>query len=462
MKRLILAVSVSLILVTSSHIGQLHARQTIVAGSISAGYDYETRSYDNEIFEDQFEGDSREWFLRPEIEIRSLDVHNLIAFRYSPSIVYDQEDDETDIDHFFDLEGEHYIKRNWLVQLSNSFVLSSDPDRFGSAFDTPGLEDEPDEEFVPDEISQDLGRRRFWTNEIAVGTTYTYVEGSDIGINYAFRILRNEDDDDDSEQFDEFDRHEISGLWSYLINPAYFTSINFDYTIGSFDTPPGDLSRDLDEYGAIFQLVYQPNVSNSYPLVYSFERTEFEDERLDTWVHQLTASWTHSIDEQTSFTVGAGPSYADADGLDPEWGYNAVLQFDKRYQHGSILASLTKEFDTQNFTGSDDSGVRDITDILLEGTYQFTEFLSSNAFVGYTYEDILNPGGIAGQTDFGDSSNTRDSIFIGGGIAYTFLRWFVASVNYEFTTQDGDLDQDDYDEHRVIAQVTGSKELWQF
>jgi len=473
------------------------ARQTIVLGTLGLGYDFWERTYDNEdnedLLVDRYEGDRREYAAWPELELQSLGIHDTVSFRYAPVLRYDDLSDTTDVDHYLSLSGERFLTKDWSVSLTNDFVLSDDPTRYGTSFySSGGLEGEeeaqpqPTEiEQPPDEISQNLGRRRFWTNNLIVDTTYTYAEDSDAGLGYAYRVLRDDSGDDLTDVgYDEYDRHDFFGLWSYRFNPSWRTQLDLNYIKGLYedgedivppeiDTPdvPLNLSQDLQEYRADFRLDYDKGVNDTLPLLYRFRGTQYEDLRQDIWAHQLTAGWDHAFDSRTHLLMGAGPSYINAEELDGEWGYNAYLNFTRTYQHGNISALANKRYDPRNFTGARDTGLTDTTDVRIDATYQFTQDLSSTIFGLYRYEDILDPQGIyylsaLGDADplsgesVGDVTYSRDSYSAGASLDYTFLRWFVATVRYVYYQQDGDLILDSYSDHRVTFLVTASKELW--
>lgn len=478
------------------------ARQTIVIGSLGFGYDFAEREYDDENAEifraNPDEGDRREWGARPELELRSLGIHDTLSLRYAPVLIYDDLADTTDVDHYLNLAGERLLSKDWTISLANDFVLSSDPARFGQTFATPGQTgtEAPAEgpaqpaqaEPPPDEITRNLSGNRYWTNNLVLGTTYTYAQDSDVGLGYGFRALRNESDDEGFvAPYDEYDRHEFSGLWGYRFNPTWRSALNLSYVKGLYDdveiTVPPELtdpeglpqvfmvSQDLEEYRAEAGLDYARSVTDIFPLLYRFGGTKYEDLRQDIWAHELSAGWNHGFDARTRLMIGAGPSYVEAEDLDGEWGYNAYLNFTRAYQHAELSAQLNRGYDARNFTGSTDSGMTVLAEARVDLTYRFTPTLSTTLFGLYRNEEILNPqgeyllsalGGIDSLTvdDIGDVTYTRDSYSLGASVSYGFWRWFIASVRYAYYVQEGDLTQDSYNEHRIALLVSASKELW--
>ncbi len=461
------------------------ARQTIVIGSLGFGYDFWERDYEGDgesgAITNPDEGDKRDYTAKPEIEVRSLGIHDTLSLRYAPVFKYDDLDAETETDHYLVAKGQRFLTKAWYMALADTFVLSDDPVRYGVPFAGPGLVDEGDEvaaeEEAADEITLDLGRRRYWTNDLVFKTGYTYAEDSDVGLGYKFRVLRNDSDDDPAGAgYDEYDRHEFSGFWNCSLNPFLGTVMDLRYIKGLYEDqadPAGgpSVSQDLEEYRAGFGLEYTKDVSNVFPLMYRYLGTRYEDLRPDNHVHELSAGWNHAFDKHSRLDIGAGPSYVDTEDLDGEWGYNAFLNYSRAFQHGSISALASKRYDPRNFTGSDDAGLVDTTDLRLNASYRFTPELSSTVYGSYRYEDILEPQGNyylaalgdrdpMSEQDIGDVSYSRESFSVGARLEYTFLRWFIASIGYRYFEQDGDLARDSYSDHRVTFLISASRELW--
>jgi hypothetical protein len=468
-------------------VDQAAARQTIVIGALQLGYDYWERTYDKDDDENlrvnEFEGDRREFTAGPEIELQSNGIHDTVSLRYAPILRYDDLYYATDVDHYLSLAVERYLAKDWTVSLADDYALTNDPTRYGAPFGGTGVEGEQADQ-APDEITQDLGRMRYWTNNLLLATEYTYAEDSDAGLGYAYRVLRNDSDEElGNIGYDEYDRHEFSGLLSRRFNPYWKTQLDLKYVKGLYEDndnaapvidvagAPLNSSQDLQEYWADLQFDYDKGVNDSFPLLYRFRETQYEDLRQDISVHELSLGWDHAFDSRNLLRVSAGPSYVDAEELDEEWGYNAFLNFTRTYQHGNIGFLLDKRYAPRNFTGSGDTGLTDIIDVRIDARYQFSQALTATIFGLYRHEDIIDPQGeyylsALGDSDplseqgVGDVTYTRESYSTGASLDYAFLRWFVATVRYVYYQQDGDLVQDSYDDHRVMLLVTARKELW--
>ncbi len=449
-----------------------NARQTIVNGSLSAGIDYVDRSYDDDFEDTGDNGDAEDLFIGPEIELVWRGIHDELFFRYAPTLVYDNINSETDIDHFLSTGWTWQATRQWLIEISNDFVFAEDPDRFGAPFEFEATE-EDEEPPQLDEITRNIGRSRFYTNALELATTYLYAAESDINVGYGYRILR--DDSDGTEpQYDEYDRHNVFGNLNHRFNAYWSSSVGLEYEMGLFeeDTDEG-LSADLDEYRVSLGVTYTKDPRNSFPALYTFEGTQYEDDRADVRFHELTLGWDHEFDIRTSITMGAGPSYAESDDLDGELGFNGFIIYSKRYQHSNLTASVRNSYNSNNFTGSDDTGLTDTTSVSLDFTHQITNYLASSVFVEYTYERNVNPTGnfldaaLEGedpesQQDIDDVEYVTEGYRAGASLDYSFWRDFLASLSYIFYKQEGDAEQigDSYTDHRVTLTISVARELW--
>ena len=324
-----------------------------------------------------------------------------------------------------------------------------------------------------------MGRSRYWTNNLVLQTTYTYAADSDLGLGYGYRVLRNESDENRDAQYDEYDRHDLFGLWSRRWNQAWRTKAAANYIPGRFEdrevaVAPDTrtrVSQDLEEYHADLGIAYDRSSNDAIPLAYRYRGTDHEGLRRDIWAHELAPGWEHAFDAHTRLVVSAGPSYVDAEDLEGEWDYNASAHFTKSFQHGELSLLLDKRYEPRNFTGGDDGGMTDLTEAGIDLTYRFSQALSATVFGLYRNEDILDPEGVyylaalggrnpLTEEKVGDVSYTRDSISGGASVDYSFWRWFVASARYIYYQQDGELDSDSFTDHRVMVLISASKELW--
>ena len=442
----------------------LLARQTVITGSLGVGLTHQERTYDDESsIDDPDEGDRREAFLQPGFEIDSTGQYNTVLFSYSPTLVYDDLYEENEVDHNLDLDIQQSLSRAWTLHLSDNYVYSSDPER----------NDDNSETVESDNLTTNLDRTKYWTNNLTLESSYSYKADSDLTFGYSFNILRNDSSEELlTDGYDEFDRHEIFTSWSNRINAPFTSVVDLRYIKGLYDEAEDEESNDLKEYHTGLSFIYEADRMNSFPLSYSAIGTSYENDRNDYWVHQLSLGWNHAFDSRTNLEIQAGASYIDVDTLDAEWGYTGGLTVTRLYQHGSVAFSANKSYEPQNFTGSEEeSGLTERYDINLDFTYQFNRDIETTLFAHYMDEKMLDPSGdyldaaeenSDSQTEdsISDISYNRDSFEVGGSIGYSFMRDYRVSLEYSYLTSNGDLEEDCYNEQLVQLQITGSWELW--
>ena len=90
-------------------------------------------------------------------------------------------------------------------------------------------------------------------------------------------------------------------------------------------------------------------------------------------------------------------------------------------------------------------------------------------FARYTWQSDLNPQGeylaAAGGTQqggTGDVTYNTTEYEAGLGLRYTFGRWYSAGIRYSYYVSDGDLDTDQYSDHKIMLTLSATKELWRW
>lgn len=473
---LLSAVLVPCITVTFS--GTARARQTIVSGSVATGYDLRDRTYDQGQTESS-DDDQQKIFISPTITISSQGVSDLLSFHYSPRLNYDFVDDENSVDHNLGLSAQRMLTSRWSMTVSDQYTYSDDPESFSTMTEggQPSDSGEPSDTTSRDTLSRDQAGRQYWTNAASMHTSYALFEKTRLGGGYTYSVLRN-DEGGDGSSYDEYDKHAFSANLSHGFNASWRSSLGLNYTRGLYDEPPADepnsksaSNPDLDEYGLSAGIDYVRSVQDYFPLQYSLSETNYDgDTRRDSQSQQWSIGWNHAFDPQTSFAIGGGPSYAKTEGLDGEWGYNAYLHFTKQFQHVICSLQLDKRYETNNFSGTDESGLTDTYSARANLSYQYSKDLGLDLFGRYSRESQLDPQGeyrdaltgLATETQTGDTTYDTDTYEAGIGLRYAFGRWYSAGLRYSYYVSDGQLDDDQYDEHRIILSVSASKELWRW
>ena len=485
------------------------ARETVVNGKVGVGIDFWERTYDNEDLEvseggqtDPDKGDKQQYGIWPEVTVTSQGIKDSYSFRYAPVFKYDDKTSENEVDHYLDLYGEQFITRNWTVSLDNRYQQTDDPSLQSNnvALDTTTVAGTGQTEtsqtetsqteqsstsgntesqgISPDEeLSRDQGRQRYWVNNLRLETNYAFGEESGVGGGYGFKVLRNDSDDSN---YREYDRHNVFANFDYRYSQAIRSSVLLNYVKGLYDDAidpitEESVSGDLDEYRATLRFDYLHGPVDFFPFVYNFVGVKYDNEiQRDSYAHEFTVGWKQDFDSRTHLTFGGGPTYVNGEGVKGEWDYNVYLDFIRDFAHSSFNLFMEKKYDTQNFSGSNtDAGFKDTYNARADYTHQFTQGFSGNIFARYRWESNLDPQGdafttasgdseVTGEESIGDISYDKNIYEVGAGLTYDFLRYYNARLRYSYYVSDGELDRDQYNDHRILFTLSASTDLWRW
>lgn len=461
---------------------QVDARQTIVNGSVSSGFDIRERNYDQNQRSNSNEGDQQKINISPTIQIRSLGIYDTFSFRYSPTASYDFVDDETSLDHALSISDQYKLSSRWTLTLSDDYTLSDDPESTTSVENADSTSSGNDNGAAADTLSRDQIGRKYWTNNASIRSSYALFEKTNLSGGYTYSVLRNDQgattNTSTGSDYNEYDKHAFFTNLSHGFNAQWRSSLGLNYTRGLYDdqssgasSPSASSTPDLDQYGLSAGIDYVQSAQDFFPFKYNLAETQYDGEtRRDTQSQEWSIGWDHFWDQQTHLSLGGGPSRAKTQGLDPQWGYNAYLTLSKQYQHASWSLQFDKKYETNNFSGTEDAGLTDTYNARANLTYRYTEDVSLDAFGRYSKQSQIDPQGqyqnaLTGyttETRTGDNTYDKDIYETGVGLRYAFGRWYTAGVRYSYLISDGQLDTDQYDEHRFMVTISAAKDLWRW
>ena len=517
----------------------VEARQNIVTGEISASYDHQERNYDDSglvaessdadggeivaaevgdtasvvgptviVLEDR-RGDRQRYILAPRVTFSSIGIKDLFELTYSPALNYDHLGETTDLDHDFGLLAERSITRNWSVSLGNRFFLGDDPVReeeFRTAVIVPETGEPvveepavvPPGEEAEGTLTEQFGRRRFWTNSLDLTTDYDYGADRAISAGYTFEVLRD-DDSDAVGGYTDYDRHIGVLSMDHRFNQRWSADGEARYSKGLFDEPDvfvvtpvvedsiqvdqitGTGSDDLAEYNFRIRGGYDTSPRLHFFTEYSYLKTDYDaDIREDYNVNNVALGVDYDINRHLHVTLSGGPSWGSFENSPTETDYNAYAGLTWDYLHGALTFFVDKGYDQSNFDGRR-SGLTDFwrTGIALD--YQLTPALSATISAGYRDNRRLQystpqtivivddgqpaPIGQLSSEELDRIEYTEKDSDAGFSLAYTFLRWYTISGGYRYYDHDSDQVEGgsgSYDEHRAFIQLAVTKELFRW
>ena len=475
----------------------LAAREVQVGGGIGSGYEYYSRKdkKDNQETaatadsitaegENTSSNDQRYHRLRvsPLLTVKSESARDVLSLRYSPSVRYDIDDKECDVDQDFDANVTYSLTRNWQVKINERYLLADQ-----------NIQDKTGANTVKSssatELSDNDGVRRYWKNDLSLSSAYTYWEDSSLTLGYSLGHLTHTEVGTGS-SYEDYVRHNASAGLTHRFDSVWKLSVDGNYSRGLFEAAEKSSSEtaaataakplddnDLHEFRAATQLEARHFEHHLLSLKYGFVGVDYDDpERNTTTLNGLTAGWQWQLAKDTSLFLGAGPSYNKIEDQEGNWGYNANAKLRYGFNHSAFELSLAHGYDVQNFTGTNESGLRDYWQSRLDFSRLLVQDLSMKLFTTYRYEDqeeitkqlaATNDDGTA-TTGAGQEPLYQTDIFnrqrLGAGtsLAYTFARWYAMNLSYNYLIQDSEKVEDSYDEHRLILSLSIERELFQW
>lgn len=473
--RLSFMCSVLLLVPASFASADMHS---LTAG-LSISYDYDKRQYEEEDRgDDVYQQISISPLILYEYSPNSFDIYSA---RIEPSVRYDLEESETEWD-YNDLlvTFQKTLTKHWTVDGSNSYLRSDsqESERESSTFETSEQEvsETRDSQTVGPELSDDPGRNRYWSNNLQLGTDYTYKEQSLVHLGFGYSVLRNDSANDNYVEYEDYDRYVFNVSNEHQYSIAWITIIDLSYILGEYDEigtqaeegadiTVDNLSNDLKEYRFSATLENHSFRQDIFSLDYEYIGSKYEEElQNDSDIHQGRLTWRRQYSPQLSTTLGAGPSYEKTEGHDANYGGNGFANIRYRMRNSLISFELEKDYDVENFSGTEERGSVDIWVARLFGNYRLTRNLTIDGRLSYANETREEPIAVtvdAAETDGAVTIEeyTQERSEAGLGLSYNFLRYYTASMNYSYAIQQADRSEDEYDDHRILLTLSWNQEV---
>ncbi len=469
-----------LALISICSAGKAWARQNIVIGELSVGYNFQDRTYKDSGTTDDQADDTRDLYASPRMRLSSRGASDFLAFTYAPTFTYDDIDGSNDVGHDLNLLAEKNINRDWLVRATNSYFYGQDSSTDNEQRSSPIIPGEvtPSTPAAPGverpesdipQLTEKYGRRKYWRNDFGLSTDYTYARDSIVGAGYNFGMLRNVDGDADSDgatgDYSDYDRHEWVGRLSYRFNIHWNAESEVSYVKGTDDEnntgTTDNLNDNLEEYHGSLRLNYNWRPHDNFFGKYSYAETVYEDTTQEnSTIHEATFGWDHDFSRRLRMTLSAGPTLVTYENKSSETGYNSFAGLVYTFKHSALTANTSYNYEFDNFDG-EESGLSKVWRSDLGFSHRFTPHLQTTISTGYTKSDSEQPGDVTIFQEDDSFAYTEETYDTGLVVSYSFLRWYTLSASYRYSEYQSDYD-DDYDEHRVMLTLTAAKELFRW
>ncbi len=454
------------------------ARQAALSGTVSSGIDFWTREYKNFSSQtQQTETDKQYWFVNPALSYISQSKTNTIYLQYQPSFKYNTVSDQTNLDHSALFDSNFALAKTWSFSVKDQFILTDNPTQATENDTESSLTQEPvSADTDNDELSQDQGRKRFWNNIAKLETSYLYAKNSQITLGYHYNALRYVEINNtvDTSAIDH-DKHDLFSSGEHRLNQRWKQTFSLHYIKGTyFDrfNPETSINENenFTQHQLNTQLHFTPDKRRQWSLKYSMEDTRHNNEQnKNTFINNIGGAWRFSFSPLDNCSVSGGLSHADTEGQETTWDYNAALKLSKKFQHGKLDILFSKQYDTQNFTGSDNNGLVDDYNARIQYSHKISPQLSLSVNGVYNYQKNLfsqteqqqNENILSSPQNENDKNitNYRKRHEIGTQVKYKIHKKLIASIQYIYSNQTGDIDDDSYIDHQLVLQFTWAGNL---
>jgi hypothetical protein len=477
----------------------VQARDVKLGGGVTTGYEFYSRGYDSEepqkdessssASEEARENTSPDderynrFRLTPLVVISSESARDSFSLRYSPSLRYDEESADYDVDQAVNANLTYSLTRDWQLQVSDRYVFTDQRIEEATASEQQQLAE-------TSELSDNDGIRKYWKNDLSLSSAYRYWEDSSFSLGYSLGHLTHTEVGADS-SYEDYVRHGLSLAVGHRFDSVWKLSFDSKYFRGLFEAAEQGISQkatdsaaqekdgnDLHEFRAATQLEARHFEHHLLSLKYGFVGVDYDDpERNTTTLHDLTAGWQWQMAKDTSFFLGAGPSYNKIEEREGNWGYNTNARLRYSLERSAFEASVAHGYEVQNFTGTNESGLREFWLSRLDFSHQLGADLSMKLFTYYRHEDqeeltAQQPTGTGSFTTAGTAAEdpllfetdtfNRQRLGAGTSLAYKFARWYAMNLSYNYLIQDSEKIDDSYDEHRLVLSLSMERDLFQW
>jgi len=132
---------------------------------------------------------------------------------------------------------------------------------------------------------------------------------------------------------------------------------------------------------------------------------------------------------------------------------NPMVFFDLTYrmQHSTLVVGAETGIESENFSGTDQSGSFVYSGLDAEFTHDFSQYLTGIIFGGYRYEDREDP--IVTEEGFGVKEYNVKRYEARAELRYTFWQYYFTSFSYRYTESQSERISSDYDEHPIVFSI---------
>jgi hypothetical protein len=427
------------------------AAENTLNGGVSLG-----QAYDSNIYRDSSNEES-EWksILTPSLLYTRSEPTNTLSLKYAPGIVYNYRNDDKYMDQFASAKYDLLLSQKLQIHFLDTYILTDEP-YSDSASNLQANQGNPSYGIAgrPDtiQISDQRGQNRYWTNNFTTSADYEYAQESTVNIGYQYYILDNKDD-----TIADFVKNSPHLSIKHHLNQQWDTKLAYRFIKGDFDDVeplPGSTStnnnnsEDLTTNASDVYLYYNFTPFSSVFGHYGYSQTDYDGIREDYDSHTLSAGANHRISPTLSLGGEGGASLLQRDSADTNAFYMR-LSLNQTWEKSSWILSADSGLDEQQFSGVNDLGLSRYWMIRNSFNHTFTKDITGMASLSFRDDTYLDRIPQEKEQELqGDAL-----------LAYSFSQWYQLSLRYTYVNHQADLAINEYDDHRILLQLSAAKDL---
>jgi len=429
------------------------AAENTLNGGVAVG-----QAYDSNIYRTQV-GEESEWksTVTPSLLYTRSEPTSKFSLKYAPGIVYNYRTDDQYMDQFVASTYDLQLSQRFRLHFVDTYILTDEPyDESATGSVTSGVNQPSGGPGSPDrpetiQISDQRGQNRYWANNFSTLASYEYAQQSSVSLGYQYYILDNKD-----ATVADFTRHSPHMSVMHHINQQWDTQIAYHFTKGDFDEidpltsspAASDTSEDLTTNAADFYLYHNLTPMTRVFGHYGYSTTDYDGIQEDYDSHTLSAGATHQVSPTLTLGGEAGASLLQRESDDTNAMYLRA-SLNKAWERSSWSLSADSGLDEQQFSGVDNQGLSRYWMVKNAFTHTFTKDITGMASLSYRDDTYLER-----------VTEEKEQLLQGDALmAYSFAQWYQVSLRYTYINQLADLEVNEYDDHRILLQLSAAKDL---
>ncbi|MDO8954881.1 MAG: outer membrane beta-barrel protein [Gammaproteobacteria bacterium] len=423
------------------------AAQNVLSGEVVLGQDYDSN------INRESSAKQSEWrtTITPGLTVTHSEPTNTFTIKYAPTVVYSYLTDDKRIDQFVSGRYDISLAQKLLVYFQDTYILSDDP--YADPLSSASM-NQRDNGDMGIQISDQRGRNRYWTNNFTTGASYEYAQESFVKLGYQYHILDNKDP-----EVADFVKHSPNVSILHRLNHQWASQLDYRFVKGDFDKS-GDLAADnagLNENDLITNTSDLYLYYNLTPFTkifghYGYSQTDFDGLQDDYNAHTMAAGTDHQFSPTLNLSGEGGMSLLQRDNFSNTDAMYLRIALNKTWERSSLSLSADSGLDQQYFSSTNDQGLSRYWAVRSAFNYTFIKDVTGTASLSYRENTYLDR-----VPQEKEQQLQGDAL-----LAYSFARWYQIAFRYTYINQDADLETDQYDDHRILLQLSAANDLFKW